>query len=160
MAILALVSDQLTNAAAKPVVMNRTIDMLGKLRFAYFSKTGVAAGDDGTNCDLVLLPKGNIRVLGALSRVAFSAFGASRVLDLGHRAYDKIDGVSEAVALAAFDNDIDISAAGAAAIGNALSYEDSYVLTSKNGVMVCALVTGGTWPIGGIIRGYIAFLAD
>lgn len=160
MAVEAFVSDQLTNARKRPVVMNETVDNRGKLRFAHFYKKAGVAGDANTTCDLCELPPGRVRVLGNLSRVAFTAFGAARVLDIGHRAYKKIDGEAEAEDLDAFDNDLDVSAAGAAALGNNISLDDTFNITSMGGVTIACQVTGGTWPLNGELKGYIAYLTD
>lgn len=160
MGILNLTSDQIASGVANPVVKLPTTQNYGKLRFAYFKKVATVAGDDGTDCVLVSLPKGNVRVLCNLSRIGFSAFGADRVGKIGHKAYNLIDGTSQAAVLDAFDTGIDMATKSAAAMGNNIDYDDSFEMTSKEGVDLILTVTGGTWPVNGLVKGYVVFVTD
>lgn len=127
----------------------------GKLRLAYFKFTATEAGADGSTVDLCKLPAGAVRILPNLSRYNVSALGASRVMDIGHRAYYK-DWTDTEVAEDgdAFVADDDVSAAvEAAALGTGVKFD----VYSTGGVTIFATVTGGTIPIGAVIEGFVAY---
>lgn len=131
----------------------------GKLRIAYFEFTqGVAAGDAASTAELCRLPMGRIRIIPQLSRIAFSAFGASRVLDVGFRAYTTEGNAAVAEAANALANDIDVSSADAdgVPIGALLKWD----LFSTKGVTVFAQVAGGTIPAAATLKGYIIYVAE
>lgn len=136
-------------------------DRGGKLRMSYFSLPATTVtGDDGSSVNLVRLPQGKIRFWPTLSLIKVSALGASRVMDLGYRAFRKEDGASpgtdEAALLNAFLNDRDVSGATAAAFGLAVKYD----FFSRAGVTLCALVAGGTIPIGATMEGFACYTQD
>lgn len=136
-------------------------DSHGKLRYEYFEVPAVTvAGDADSIARLCVLPPGRVRVLPHLSRITTSAFGASRTLDIGHVAYQKRDeasGALEALNYEAFLANLDISSAVNAAVFSTVLKYDLY---SKAGVEVVARCQGGTWPIGGTIRGLLAYLYE
>ncbi|MBK8200742.1 MAG: hypothetical protein IPK75_20590 [Acidobacteria bacterium] len=71
---------------------------------------GAAAGDATSTQGLVKMPAGKHTVIGMV--VACSAFGSSRVLDIGYEAHTKSDNATAVNALAtAFAEDLDVSAA-------------------------------------------------
>jgi hypothetical protein len=134
----------------------------GKLRYQYFNLAALTVvGDAASTVDLCELPPGRIRILPWLSRLTWSAFGASRILDVGHREYRKSGGagvVLEPLNGNAFANDIDVSAAGAVvALSNTVLKYDVY---SLGGVVIHATVGGGTMPIGLTLSGLIAYLYE
>jgi len=126
-----------------------------KIRLAHFTLPATTVtGDDGSSVQLVRLPSGKVRVLPILSYIAVSALGSSRVMDLGVRAYVASDGITAVAAiLNDFVNDRDVSAATAANFGTSLK-KDYF---SATGLTICALVTGGTIPIGATMEGYVAY---
>lgn len=135
------------------------VEYHGKLRIAYFEFTqGVAAGDATSTAELCRLPMGRIRILPQLSRIAFSAFGAARVLDVGYRAYVTEGNVAVAELANAFANDIDVSAADADGVplGALLKYD----IFSTKGVVIFGQVAGGTIPAAATIKGYIIYVAE
>jgi len=154
MAVDALVSLQLAEDYRKLPVEEH-----GKIRFASFEMPPITvASDAGSTIDLVELPAGRVRVLPSMSRVQTSAFGASRILDIGHTAYASGDNTTEA-----YDDDaftpahLDIASATAdLKFGNLLEFD----LYSKAGVLVQAKVTGGTIPIGATLKGFIAYVYE
>lgn len=161
MAVTNSLSDQLTNAAAVPVVRNNAVDVTGKLRIAYFSFTqGAAAGDATSTADLVKLPPGRVRVLEELSKIRFSAFGASRVLDIGYKTYTGNDGVAVAADDDGFATDIDVSAAGNATFAEANHAANTHLFQSRDGVTVYATVAGGTIPAAATLSGYVVYTMD
>lgn len=154
MSVDALVSLQLAEDYRKLPVEDH-----GKIRFASFEMPPITvASDAGSTIDLVKLPAGRVRVLPSFSRVQTSAFGASRVLDIGHTAYLSADATTEAADDDAFTpTALDISSATAdLKLGTALDFD----LYSKAGVLVQALVSGGTIPIGATLKGFIAYVYE
>jgi hypothetical protein len=158
MAVLALKTTELgDDYRGKPV------NDSGKMRFQFFTLPAVAVdGDATTTIDLCDLPPGEIRILPSMSRIATSAFGASRVLDVGHRAYVKFDQtyqttITEAESANAFINDLDVSGAVA---DTKWSTTLKYDLYSKQGVRIFATVAGGTIPVAATINGYVAYIAE
>ena len=157
MAVLALKSIQET-----PGVRKRPIDDHGKLRFEYFELAPVAvAGDANTTIDLCELPPGAVRILPFMSRIKTSAFGASRTLDIGHRAYAKADyvngGSDEPENEVAFVTAKDVSAQVA---NDAWSTVLKYDVFSKAGVMIFAKVEGGTIPVAATLSGLVAYIYE
>lgn len=130
----------------------------GKVRISYFEFTQItAAGDALSTAELCRLPMGRIRILPQNSRIAWSAFGASRVLDVGFRAYVTEGNAAVAEVANQLVNDIDVSSAGAGvAIGTLLKFD----IFSTKGVVVFAQVAGGTIPLAATLKGYIAYVAE
>lgn len=120
---------------------------------------GAAAGDANSTATLWKFPPGRILFFADLSRITWAAFGASRVLDIGHAAYVDESGTAVAANTNRFDDNIDVSAAGTAfmnsdgVIGDAAGVE----FISGAGVDLLATVTGGTIPAGTVLRGRIVF---
>lgn len=156
MAVLTYSSDQLAED-----YRGRPTNDHGKLRVQYFKATTAAVGDATSTFNLCLLPAGQVRVLPKLSYISVSALGASRVMDIGHRAYTKAgDGASatdEAEDLDAFTANLDVSSA---VTGVALSSSIKFDIYSKRGVVVCAEVAGGTVPSGAVVEGYITYVYE
>ena len=156
MAVLALTSTQKDGTTRK-----RPFDTQGKLRFAYFALPAVAvAGDINTTLELCDLPPGAVRILPWLSRLTTSAWGASRTLSIGHRAYAKLDDpyTQEAEAAAAFISALDVSSAVANVAWS--STVQKYDVFSKAGVTLFGTVAGGTIPVGATMSGLVAYLYE
>lgn len=157
MAVLAL-----TSAQKVPDVRLRPIDKHGKFRIDYFNLPAVVvAGDIGTTIALTDLPPGAVRVLPHASRLTCSAFGASRTLAIGTRAYASRD-ISSGVAsnaedAAALMAALDVSGAvTAVAFGTTLKLD----FFSVTGIEIFATVAGGTIPVGATFSGYIAYIYE
>lgn len=152
MAVLALTSNQTTPETRGNVKENHS-----KVRFAHFNLDAVAvAGDANTTIELCKLPPGPVRVIPELSRVKNSAFGASRVLKIGHRAYQNRDNPSLAQIAEdddAFGSALDMATATTQKVGSAVKFD----VYSKEGITVFATVTGGTIPVGATLDGFIAY---
>lgn len=163
MAVTNEVSDQLDNVAAVPPVMNPSYDEGGKLRSFYFHFVqGAAAGDATSTATLVHIPPGKWRIFLPLSVIQWTAFGASRVLDVGYAAHTNADGTAVTADPDSFDNDIDVSSAGQAALGSdfALGTGDTLEIDSKDGVDILATVAGGTIPAAAVLSGFIVAARD
>lgn len=155
-------SDLLANNAARPPVQNATHLSRGRMRIQRFRFTqGSAAGDANSLQNLCKLPAGNVTVLLALSRIAWSAMGTARTLDIGTLAY--VDQAGDAVAAAAdvFDADIDVSSVGVATLGSDFATEpNDPVFQSRNGVTIQSKIVAGTIPAAATLFGYIVYIQD
>lgn len=153
-------STQVANATSTPPVMNDTYEDGGRLRAKRFNHTQSVAGDAGSTVDMVKIPPGKWMVHLDMSRIAFSAFGASRVLDVGHTGYTKPDGTAVAAAAAAFVNDLDVSSAGNAKLTGVVGGDETFVINSKNGTTIQAQVAGGTIPLNATLDGVVYVSSD
>lgn len=160
MTIIAITANALQDTARR-----YPIDDHGKLRFQWakaVNDTG-AAGDDGSTATLFKLPPGRKRIIPWLSRFKASAFGASRVLKIGHRAYDARSEVGVAQELEdddAFASAIDISSAAQAMFVSAATANFKFDIWSREEVEIFATVTGGTWPTDGTLEVALAYLYE
>jgi hypothetical protein len=162
MAVTTQNSAQYANEVAVPSVMNKPYDR-GKVRFAYFSHTQVAAGDANSLINLVKLPGGLIRVLKTASQYVCSAFGAARVLDVGYLAHNKRDGTAVAASIDTIDDGADVSAAAMKSLGtgtNGLGDDPTLLLDSRDGVVIQAKVLVDTIPDGATLNGFIAYMVE
>jgi hypothetical protein len=156
MAVLALTSVQKDGTTRK-----RPFDINGKIRFAYFNLPAVAvAGDANTTLELCDLPPGAVRILPFMSSIKTSAWGASRTLSLGHRAYAKLDQpyTEEAESANAFINALDVSSA--VALQRWSTTVHKYDVFSKAGVTIFGTVAGGTIPVGATLEGSVAYVYE
>lgn len=128
------------------------------IKFIPFTHVQSGAGADGSSSNLVHLEAGRWVVLPKLSFIDWSAFGSSRVLDIGLGAYTGEDGVAVVAALHAFDDDIDISSAGRAAMGSDIAAVTGgrFLVKTSGGVDIIATCTGGTFPDAATLTGYLA----
>lgn len=154
-------STQLAKQEASPPTMLDPRDLSGKLRIARFDFTqGAAAGDANSTARLIKLPAGKIRVFLALSRVANSAFGAARTLDLGWEAHTKNNGVAVAANEIGFDAAQDVSAAGAYAPTGTVGSDETIELDSDSGIVVVAKCEAATLPAAATLKGYIVYACE
>jgi hypothetical protein len=125
-----------------------------KVRLIHFEFTqGAAAGDATSTMDLADLPFGNVRVLPHMSKLWTSAFGASRVLKVGHREYTSDNGEAIAEDDDAFGSALDVSSATTdLQVGTARKFD----MYSRGKKRIFATCTGGTIPAGATVSGYIA----
>lgn len=132
------------------------------LRLYTFEFAQSGTGDDGSSVRLVFFQPGRYVIHPHLSRFYHSAFGASRVLDIGLSAYTADDGSSVAAALTRFDDDVNVASAAAAtgiAMGSdavAADVAGATINVGAGGAYLVATCTGGTIPDGAVLRGYLA----
>lgn len=154
-------SDQMVEGYRK-----RPFEEHGKLRFltAYFKNRTGGTLADGTEIDLGDLPPGAVRIVPYLSRYrTVVAGGASRVLDIGFRAYaSKYNPNPQALEVEDDDALVankDISAA--VAITTLDAGNDIFVdLYSRGGVRVYATIDGGTIPADLELEVAIAYIYE
>lgn len=148
-------SDQLTAIAAGTV--QYPIDTYGKLRTSYFSWTSTGASTTPNTFDLFKLPAGRVRVLPALCRVTTDAWGASRVLDIGNRAYTGEQRAAVAEVENEYLNNLDISSAVAAVAWSTDLKKDFF---SETGITVFATVAGGDAAAADTISGFAVYATE
>ena len=138
-------------------------DWGGGIKTFFFDFTqGAAAGDTASFQVMLKLPGRRFRVLGHLSRIDFSAFGAARVLDLGHQAYVGGDGVTVALVADALLNGLDVSGAGGNAITGGTGLDASSTQefdVGGDGIVFESTNLAGTIPAAATLRGYITIQA-
>lgn len=127
-----------------------------------FTFTQSGAGNATSTATLIQLQQGRYRIYPKLSFINWTAFGASRVLDIGLSAYTAEDGSTVSIADAKFDDNIDVSSAGGAAMGSDLAAADSIGVdvlvggsSNTDGARIIATVAGGTIPDAAVLRGYV-----
>jgi hypothetical protein len=147
----------------EPPVYPEANEWHGRLRVARFTFTqGAAAGDATSTATLVKLPGGAVRILGHLSRIAFSAFGASRTLNIGYTANRDKAGAAVAADPDAFASSVDVSSAGTTTLAEALATttDGTTLITSQAGFYIDCVVAGGTIPAAATINGYVVYVAE
>lgn len=160
MAVTTETSDELDAYLGVPTSRINVHQWMGRVRIMHFTFTqGAAAGDANSIARLVKLPAGKVRVLGGMSKIYFSAFGASRVLDVGYDAYVDDNGDDVSADLDALANNINVASAGDSDIDNNTA-DGTLLLESREGVEIQAQVAGGTIPAAATLKGYIAFVVD
>lgn len=130
----------------------------GRLRACYFEFTqGGSAGDAGSIANLVKLPAGNTRLFLPLSRIYFSAMGASRTMDLGWLAYTDPDGGAVVADPNGLDDGVDVSSAGSVNPGGTVGKAETFRFNSRGGVVITAQINDGTIPAAAEIDGYLIY---
>jgi len=153
MAITNQDSTEFTQQTTFPIDPLETNEFQGRERIAHFTHAQVGAGDADSTVELIKMPGGKVRITEIV--FATSAFGASRVLDIGFRAHTNIDAVT-AVAedQDAFSANLDVSAA--------VDIRDlvDVLVESFDGFDIFAKVEGGTIPDLATLAGFIRYVRD
>ena len=149
-------SDLMVNADAIPPRLNARDRSKSELWYEEFNFTQSATPGDATSTARLCKVPANARVDMVASWVQYSAFGAARVLSFGWEAHTKLDGTAVTANPAGFTAGLDVSAAGAGAIGSSPT-KTALVRTMEGEAVLVAAVTGGTIPAGATLRGKIAF---
>ena len=161
MALTNEASVELGNVEASPPVANPVHAWHGRVRIARFDFTqGAAAGDAGSSARLIRLPAGRVRVLLALSRIAFSAMGTARTMDLGWEAYTDDNGTAVAAAAAGLDAAVNVAAAGSVNPSGTVGGDETVLFASESGVVIAATINGGTIPAAATLKGYLLYVVD
>lgn len=161
MAVTTQTATQYANSQAEPRVMNPTHEAHGRLRVARFNFTQSGTGDAGSVARLVKLPKGKVRTILPLSRLAFSAHGASRTLDFGWEAYQADDGSGVVAGVPnGLDDGVDVSSAGAVVPGGTVGGDETVLFESLGGVVLTAQINDGTIPDSATIDGTVVYVMD
>jgi hypothetical protein len=146
-------STQVGRSLSVPPEMNDAQEDGGRARIKAFDFTqGAAAGDANSVQVLAKMPAGKVRVLRAV--LVCSAFGASRVLSLGHGAYKNASNATVVRDEDKFAASIDVSGAATK------TAEINTVIDNRGGFLFLAQVTGGTIPAGATLNGYVEYVVD
>ena len=150
MAVTAIKSPEVQRADGDSLAV-ATYPRSGHLKMRRFAfAQGAAAGDANSTQALIYIPRGLRYVVSF--EVVWSAFGASRVLDLGYAAYTKTDGTAVAAAAAGIKDDLDVSAAGTARY-----FLNTEFSSTGKGILITGLVAGGTIPANATISGCLLY---
>ena len=163
MAVTTQKSTQETNRTSSPPVKNQPYDESPKKRILYFSHTQVGAGDATSTVDLVSLPAGKVRLLKREVHLVCSAFGVARTLDIGYTAHTQPDGTAVVAAADVILDGADVSALANLQGGvgtNALTADPTILFNSKSGVLIQAVVAGGTIPDAATLSGWVTYVAE
>lgn len=146
-------STQYAQGIAQPPTMVESNQWNGKMRFYEFDWTA-AAGSAGDTVALIKIPAGKVRLVLPLSRIAFSAFGASRTMDLGWEAYTDSDGAAVAADPNGLDDGVDVSGAGSVNPSGTVGGAETYLFDSRGGVVITAQINDGTIVAANTLKGY------
>jgi hypothetical protein len=164
MAVTAQQSTQTANAAAGnygTTFLNPSEDS-AKVRIKRIDFTQSGAGDIGSTVDLCRLPAGKLRLLGDISLIATSAFGASCTLAIGWTAYTGSDGVAVNASAAGLTAATSVASAAKVVVGTSgvLGLDQTKAFDSAGGVLIQGVIAGAVIPDGATINGYVAFAKD
>ena len=166
MAVTTEKSTQATNQEANNAHLE-TREVQGRLRIAYFDFTqGAAAGDATSTVDLIYIPAGRVRVMSKMCWVTCSAFGASRVLDVGHTGYTDEGGTAVTADPDMMADGLDVSAAAdiqmglTTSTGVAAATGMTHLFTSRDRTLIQAVVAGGTIPAAATLNGFLVYVND
>ena len=163
MAVTTEQSTQVTNQNAANAHLEPN-EIQGRLRVAFFDFTqGAAAGDANSTMDLIHLPAGRVRVMSKLSYITSSAFGASRVLDIGYTAHTDQGGTAVTADPDAIADGLDVSAAADLQMGDSTTTgvaATTLLLNGQDRVLIQSIVTGGTIPAAATLNGFLVYVND
>ena len=133
----------------------------GRVRYIRANFTqGAAAGDATSTSTLAKLPA-RARVLGHLSKIYFSSFGAARTLDVGYAAGTSIlDGSAITADPDLFATAVDVSSAGSMVLDEAGTSGALHGKRFDGEVDILATVAGGTIPAAATIDMHLFYVVD
>jgi hypothetical protein len=114
---------------------------------------GAAAGDATSTAGLSKMPAGKHTLMGIA--IWTSAFGASRVFDIGYEAHTTTAGAAVAASAAAFKNDLDVAAATTTITPTFIPLAIN--MDSSAGYVISGTVAGGTIPAGATVTGWAVY---
>lgn len=152
-------ANEIVGPGGQPLIMNAITKNPRVHRKVFTFTQGAAAGDANSTVDLAQMQPGRVRIFTASSRVATSAFGAARVLNIGHTGYSDLNGTAVAADVDAFHSAADVSAVGAFAPTDEQA-TGMVEIVSRTGFLIQAQVTGGTIPAGATINGWFDYGVD
>ena len=156
MAVTTEKSTEYTNATATPVVNNNTTEQHGRVRIAFFTHTQSGAGDATSSVALCKLPPGRVRVLASLSRAYVNWTTSSATLDLsGTAVVADPNGLIDGLAV----DTVGFQTLEGAVAANLLT-GGTYVLESKDGVVIRATSQDTAIASGDDLVGYICYVLD
>lgn len=147
-------STEYGNGVAHPRVMNDANQYGGKKRFWGFDYTQVLISVAEDLVNLIELPAGKVRLVLPECRIAFSAGGASRTMNVGWAAHTLSDGTAVVADENGLDDGVDISSAGSVLLGGTVGGAETYLFDTRDGVIITATLADDTFPAAGTLNGY------
>lgn len=160
MAVTTQQSAQMALIDGDPRTPNPVHEWAGRLRIALFDFTQAGAGDAGSLAELVKLPAGHVRLILPLSRIGFSALGASRTMDVGWAAYSGHDGSAVAADPNGLDAAVNVASAGSVNPAGTVGGSETMLFSAQEGLVLTAQVNGGTIPDGATLSGWFVYVVD
>ena len=153
-------STQMTNLDASPPVKLEARQAHGKTRvFAFDFTQGAAAGDATSTALLARIPA-NSKVIGHLSKVYHSAFGAARTLDVGYKAYTDVDGTAVAADPNFFASAVDVALAGSFLLDESDTQAAQKGREFNGQADIDAVVAVDTIPVGATLNGFVIYSVE
>jgi hypothetical protein len=164
MAVTTQKSTEYTNATATPIVNNNTTEEHGRIRLMFFTCLQSGAGDATSSVILGKLPPGRIRILASLSRAYVNWTTGSATLDLGWDAYTAMDGSTTAADADGLINGLSVDTVGFQTLEGAIAANlltgGTFILESKDGVVIRATSQDTAIVSGDDLVGYLAYVLD
>jgi len=159
MAVTNQFGTEVTNLDATPVVLNETHKSHGNQRIFRFTFTQSGAGDATSDVVFARIPA-HSRVVGHLSKMYFSAFGAARTLDVGYQAYTDTDGTAVVADPNLLATAVDVSSAGSLVFDEANTAGANQGRLFDGEVDLVATVAVDTIPDAATLDGYVVYVMD
>ncbi|KKN21045.1 hypothetical protein LCGC14_0929430 [marine sediment metagenome] len=141
-----------------PSIQNIAISVLKK-ETMHFTFTQSTAGAAGSTATLRRLPAGVVYFYPFESRIRWTALGSSRTMDIGYAAHTTIALATVALSVNAFDDAVDVSSAGGAAMGSDFGTGgnggEAYKFETLDGVDIYATIDVDTFPDADTLIGYL-----
>ena len=153
-------STQVANGVAHPPVLNAAHTWNGKLRFFEFDYTQDGIATIADTVAAVILPAGKVRLVLPLSRIAFSAGGASSTMDIGWEAYTNADGTAVAADPNGLDDGVDTSSAGSVNPAGTIGGAETKLFDSQEGVTITLQINDTAFPDAGTLKGYFVAVVE
>ena len=147
-------STQVAQGVAQPPTLVDANQWNGRMRFFEFDYTQDGIATIADTMAAIEIPAGKVRLVLPLSRIAFSAGGASSTMDIGWEAYTDQDGTAVVADPNGLDDGIDTSAAGSVNPGGTIGGAETKLFDSRDGVVITLQINDTAFPDAGTLKGY------
>ena len=153
-------STQYAQGVAHPPTLVDANQWNGKVRYFEFDYTQSGIATIADTMAAIKLPAGKCRLVLPLSRIAFSAGGASSTMDIGWEAYTDSDGSAVAADPNGLDDGVDTSGAGSVNPAGTVGGAESYLFDSLDGVTITLQINDTAFPDAGTLKGYFVTVVE
>ena len=154
-------SIQYAQGVASPPTLVDSNKWGGKCRFYEFDYTQSGIATIADTMAAIFLPAGKVRLVLPLSRIAFSAGGASSTMDIGWEAYTDSDGTTAVAADPnGLDDGVDTSSAGSVNPAGTVGGAETYLFDSLDGVTLTLQINDTAFPDAGTLKGYFVVIVE
>ena len=161
MAVTTQKSTEYTNQTATPPEFVQPTEMAGRVRIMYFTHDQSGAGDATSSVALGKIPGGRVRLLLSMSKAYVNWTQGSATLDLGWDAYNAIHGTTTAADPDGLVDGLNVDTAGYFTFDeDTTATGGTYVIESKDGVIIRATSQDVALAAGSDLVGYIAYVVD